>query len=57
MLLALRLIEALRIPFPISSENLLGLTGLRHTPSSADLERLGMRLRSARESLAALSGE
>jgi len=50
-LLALRAIEALRLPFPVSSENLLGLKCLRATDTAPDLARLGIRARSARESL------
>jgi nucleoside-diphosphate-sugar epimerase len=44
MLLALRVIEALRIPFPVSSENLLGLKCLRADDTTADLARLGVQL-------------
>jgi nucleoside-diphosphate-sugar epimerase len=54
VLLALRMVEKLRLPLPVSSENLLGMRGLRHVPSEADLERLGLRARSAAESLASL---
>ena len=54
VLLALRLVEKLRLPLPVSSENLLGMRALRHVPSEADLARLGLRARSAAESLANL---
>lgn len=54
MLTLLRLIERAGVPLPISSENLLGLKSLRHVSTAADLERLGQRVRTARESLASL---
>lgn len=54
VLLALRAAERLRIPLPISSENLLGLRSLRVMPSRADLDSLGVRARPAAESLAAI---
>jgi NADH dehydrogenase len=44
-LLALRAIEGLRVPFPVSSENLLGLQCLRATDTTGDLERIGVTLR------------
>jgi nucleoside-diphosphate-sugar epimerase len=50
-----RLLERLQVPFPASSENLLGLTSLRTVPVTADLDRLGMKVRPAAESLAALT--
>jgi NADH dehydrogenase len=56
-LLALRLIEALRIPFPVSSENLLGLKCLRVTDTAPDLVKLGVKARSARESLDEVLGD
>lgn len=49
----LRVLERLRLPFPITSENLLGLKQLRHMPSRQDLEKIGIRVKTARESLAA----
>ncbi len=52
--LALRVIEALHVPFPFSTESLLGLKGLRQVPVANDLRRLDMVVRTARESLAAL---
>ena len=50
-LAVLRVIEGLRIPFPVSSENLLGLECLRASNTAPDLERLGVRARPAEESL------
>lgn len=44
-LVALRVIEGLRIPFPVSSENLVGLKCLRATDTTQDLERIGVTLR------------
>ena len=52
VLLALRVIEALRMPFPLRSESLLGLKGLQQVPVAEDLRRLGLRARTAAESLA-----
>lgn len=52
VLAAVRLVEALRLPFPLRSESLLGLKGLQQLPVEADLKRLGMRARPAAESLA-----
>ena len=50
-LVVLRVVEGLRIPFPVSSENLLGLKCLRASDTTRDLERLGIRARPAEESL------
>lgn len=50
-LLAIRMIEALRLPFPLQSESLLGLKGMKRVDVSADMERLGMTFRSAEASL------
>jgi nucleoside-diphosphate-sugar epimerase len=47
----LRAAEALRLPLPISSENVLGALALRSQPSSADLDAIGVVLRPASESL------
>jgi hypothetical protein len=52
VLAVLRVVEALRLPFPLRSESLLGLKGLQQLPVDADLARLGLRVRTARESLA-----
>ena len=51
MLMALRLIEKLRIPLPLSSENLLGLKHLKHVPSAEDLAKIGLTVKSADQSL------
>jgi len=50
-LVAFRTLEALRIPFPVSSENLLGLRQMRAVDTTPDLDRLGVRVRPARASL------
>lgn len=47
----LRIFEGLRIPFPISSENLLGLKHMIHIPSRSDLLKIGITVRTAPESL------
>ena len=51
MLLLFRIIENLHIPFPLSSENLLGLKTMRHMPSSNDLERIGISVRGLDQAL------
>lgn len=51
LLVFLRVTEALRIPLPISSENVLGALALRAQPSADDLATIGVHLRSAEESL------
>jgi nucleoside-diphosphate-sugar epimerase len=51
-LAAVRTIERMRLPFPLRSESILGLQGMRAVETSDDLRRLGMRARSATESLA-----
>jgi nucleoside-diphosphate-sugar epimerase len=53
MLAGVRALESMRVPFPIRSESLLGLQGLRRVPVEDDLRRLGLRVRPAAESLAA----
>jgi len=53
VLAAVRAMEAMRVPFPLRSESLLGLQGLRRVPVADDLGRLGLRVRPAAESLAA----
>ncbi len=50
-LAALRLIETARIPFPVSSENLLGLRQMRAADTTPDLKALGVTPRTALESL------
>ena len=56
VLWALRVSEALRLPAPVTSENLQGLRGLRHVDTRPDLERLQLELRTASESLDAVLG-
>jgi len=51
VLAGVRLLEALRLPFPLRSESLLGLKGLRQVPVTDDLQRLDLRVRTAAESL------
>ncbi|HVR75169.1 MAG TPA: NAD(P)-dependent oxidoreductase [Planctomycetota bacterium] len=50
-LLFLRGVELLRIPFPVSSENLLGLECLRASETRGQLAALGVNVRSAADSL------
>lgn len=52
VLAGVRVLEALRLPFPLRSESLLGLKGLRQVPVADDLRRLDLRARPAAESLA-----
>ena len=52
-LAVLKLIETVRIPFPVSSENLLGMQQLRADDTRGDLAALGVPLRSTREALEA----
>lgn len=52
----MQVVEALRLPLPVSSENLLGLRSLRHVECRGDLERLGLNVRTAAESLRDLIG-
>ena len=47
-------LERLRLPSPVSSDNVLGLQAMRHTPTTADLKKLGIRVRTTAESLADL---
>jgi NAD dependent epimerase/dehydratase family enzyme len=54
VLAMLGVVEALRLPFPLRSESLLGLKALRQVPVAEDLRRLGLRVRTAEESLADL---
>lgn len=56
-LAVLRSIEALRIPFPVSSENLLGLRQMRSCDTATDLATIGVRLRPAAESLDEILGK
>jgi nucleoside-diphosphate-sugar epimerase len=52
VLAAIRVIEALRVPFPLRSESLLGIKALRRVPVAEDLRRLDLVVRAAAESLA-----
>jgi NADH dehydrogenase len=52
VLAGVRVLEALHLPFPLRSESLLGLKGLRQVPVADDLRRLDLRVRTASESLA-----
>jgi NADH dehydrogenase len=56
VLAAVRVVEALRLPFPLRSESLLGLKGLQKLPVEDDLRRLELRVRPAAESLADVLG-
>jgi NADH dehydrogenase len=56
VLAAVRVIEALHLPFPLRSESLLGLKGLQQLPVEDDLRRLELRARPAAESLADVLG-
>ncbi len=53
-LLMCRTLEALRVPVPVSSENLLGLAQLRAEDTRPDLERLGVGARPVGSSLDAI---
>jgi NADH dehydrogenase len=53
VLAGVRAMETMRVPFPLRSESLLGLQGLRQVPVADDLRRLGLRVRPAAESLTA----
>lgn len=53
-LAALRVLEALGLRLPVTSENLRGLQQLRADVTARDLARLGVQVRSAAESLATL---
>ena len=53
-LLALETLERLGLRLPVGSENLRGLARMRADWTADDLSRLGVRVRSARESLDAL---
>jgi nucleoside-diphosphate-sugar epimerase len=51
VLAAVRTIESMHLPFPLRSESILGLQGMRAVDTASDLRRLGVRARSAGESL------
>jgi len=48
------ILERLPLPTPVTSENVRGLIAMRYTPTSVDIARLGIKVRSARESIADL---
>lgn len=50
-LLMLKMAEKFHFPFPLSSENLLGLKHMKHMASEKDLARIGITVRPADESL------
>jgi NADH dehydrogenase len=47
----LKIIEALHVPFPLSTENLLGVKHMKRMPSEDDLARIGIAVRRTEESL------
>lgn len=47
----LQLLEWARVPLPVSSERVLGLLAMRHTPTENDLARVGVHARTTAESL------
>lgn len=51
VLAVLRVIEAIRLPFPLRSESLLAVKGLQQLPVREDLGRLDLVVRGAKESL------
>ncbi len=53
---AIGLAENFRLKLPITRDNLLGLESARIIPSQTDLDRLGIRVRSATDSLRDLAG-
>jgi nucleoside-diphosphate-sugar epimerase len=55
VLAVLRVVEALGLPSPLRSESLLGVKALRRVPVTEDLARLGLRVRTAAESLAEIT--
>lgn len=50
----LRLFERGGVHLPVSSENVLGLLAMRHTPTASDLAKLELRVRTTEESLSEL---
>ena len=53
--LGINMIELLRLPFPVSKENLSGLKQLQAFDTQADLDKLGIKLTGIKESLSLLS--
>ncbi|MCB2155837.1 NAD(P)-dependent oxidoreductase [bacterium] len=51
VLACLKIAEMFRIPLPVSSENLLGLRSMVHQDARPSLDRLGVSIRPARESI------
>ena len=47
----LRITEALHIPMPVARENVLGLKFIKFRETKKDLDKLGVRVRSFKESL------
>ena len=54
VVMVLRFLEMFRVPFPLSSENLVGLKGLHHVSTAADLKRLNLGVKTAHESIESL---
>jgi hypothetical protein len=52
VLAAVRVIEAIGVPFPLRTESLLGVKALRRVEVAEHLRRLDLRVRTAAESLA-----
>jgi nucleoside-diphosphate-sugar epimerase len=50
----LQMFERAGVQLPVSSENVLGLLAMRHTPTAPDLARLDLRVRTTEESLSEL---
>lgn len=51
VLLPVRLIELMNIPFPVTSENILGLQHMQFVETQSDLDRLGLTLLTPSETL------
>jgi NADH dehydrogenase len=56
VLAGVKLLEHARVPFPLRSESLLGLRGLRAVPAAQDLARLGLSVRGPRRASRRRSG-
>jgi nucleoside-diphosphate-sugar epimerase len=54
MAVAIRMLELMRLPTPVSSENVLGLLAMRHTETAPDIAGLGIHVRTTAESIAEL---
>jgi len=55
VLAVLRVIESMRLPFPLRTESLLGVKALRRVDVADTMRRLDLRVRTAAESLAAIA--